>query len=158
MVIRFNGECGILPKCRSPEILRYETEICRDCSADYDGTELLVPGLCGFAKPYDITAVDPISFTDKRRVFQFTSDFFPEVPGVGDLSMTQEIVDNKIQAIVTPSPGSYSLNYIGSNLIELYFSEFKNNMEVIFTLKNATLTETYVDELDSNPLKVLIQN
>ena len=39
MEIRFNGECGILPKCRSPEILRYETEICRDCSGDFEAIE-----------------------------------------------------------------------------------------------------------------------
>lgn len=41
-------------------------------------------------------------------------------------------------------------------MVKLSFSEFEKDMKVTFSLKNATLTEYYRSETDSDLLKVLI--
>lgn len=93
MVLRFNGECGILPLCRSPNKLRYETELCRDCSEDYDTMEAIEAGFCSFSKAYNITTVSPTSFTQKSRRYLISSEYLPLDPVDGDLILTQEIVE-----------------------------------------------------------------
>lgn len=109
-----------------------------------------------FAKPYDIIPIPPLSYIDKKRVYRISSEHFPENPGEGDIEMSQAVIDNNFQVDITPPATNFQLNYIGSNLIELYFSEFRNNMKITFSLKNATLRENYVTDLDSDPVKVLI--
>lgn len=43
-------------------------------------------------------------------------------------------------------------------MVELSFSEFRKDMNITFSLKNATLTETFRSETNSDLLKGLIQS
>lgn len=139
---------------------------CEDCSKNFEVIETAEVGLCGgvngsIVKSWNITDVTESSFNEKFRILELTGGHFGSGSSTqsnpNEVKVTDYILTNKFE--FTLIKGTITeIKYLTGKNFRVGFNSFHDGMQLIITLKNATLEELYYSPTSSTPIKLLLPN